>query len=219
MTDYSKRYHPSNKIHPTAIVDEGVEMGVGNYIGPYCYITNNTIIGDHCHFEAYCSVGTVAEHKSYFHKKPIYKVVICDNGVFREFTTINAGTEVFTFIGKNMIMLRGSHVGHDVEISQNVTLSCNVIIGGHTQIQEGVNMGLGSMCHQYTTIGAYSMIGMGAVITKSALIKPGGIWVGNPARFIKPNTIGLERNNVTPKRLETLTKTFLKLAEENGQKH
>jgi len=215
MTDYNKRYHPSNKIHPTAIVDEGVKIGIGNYIGPYCYITNNTLIGDNCTFEAYCSVGTNAEHKSHFHKEPKHKVVICDNGVFREFITINVGIEKDTFIGPNIIMLRGSHVGHDSEIGHNVTLSCNVIIGGHTKIMEGVNMGLGSICHQYATIGAYSMVGMGAIITKKILMKPGGVWVGNPARFIKPNVVGLEINNITSKRLTELTSHFLKLAAAN----
>ena len=26
-----------NKIHPTAIIDDDVELGEDNYIGPFCY--------------------------------------------------------------------------------------------------------------------------------------------------------------------------------------
>ena len=84
-------------------------------------------------------------------------------------------------------MLRGSHVGHDSLISNNCVLSCNVLIGGHSILGEGVNMGLGSICHQFSKIGSYSMIGMGAIITKKFESKCFGVFVGNPAKYIKDN--------------------------------
>ena len=52
---------------------------------------------------------------------------------------------------------------------------------------KGVNMGLGSICHQYSKIGSYAMIGMGAIVTKKINPNCFGTYVGNPAKYIKEN--------------------------------
>lgn len=196
-----------NYIHPTAIVSDTVTLGEGNYIGPFCYITGDTVIGNNNRFEAYSSIGTAAEHRDYFHKTP-GKTIIGNNNIFREFTTVNAGTSHKTVLHDQIYMLKGSHVGHDSIVEKNVTLSCNVLIGGHSYIMEGVNFGLGSICHQFSLIGSYSMIGMGSVVTKSSEILPGGVYVGSPCKLIKPNIIGLERNNIDNTKLDNILNTY-----------
>lgn len=178
----------SNFIHPSAIIGTNVIIGKNNYIGANCYIVGNTTIGDNNHFEAFCSVGTFPEHRSFFNKKEMKGVVIGDNNVFREFITINSGCYQNTVLGNEIWMLRNSHVGHDSTIYDKTTLSCNVLIGGHSIVGEDVNFGLGSICHQFSVIGGGSMIGMGAIITKSANISPFGVYVGNPAKYLKVNT-------------------------------
>jgi UDP-N-acetylglucosamine acyltransferase len=196
-----------NYIHPTAIVEQDVTLGNNNYIGPYCYITGNTIIGDNNRFEAYCSIGTPAECIGYFDSFE-KSTIIGNNNIFREFVTINGGTTKKTILGNNIIMLRGSHVGHDAIIEDKVNLSCNSIIGGYSYIMEGVNFGLGAICHQLLKIGAYSMIGMGTIITKTTEIKPGGVYMGVPARFVKENSFGFEKNNISRKKLELLIERY-----------
>jgi len=176
----------NNSIHPTAVVDDCVEIGDNNYIGPFCYLTGNLIIGNNNWFEAYCSVGTRAEHKSYWHKDGHTR--IGNNNVFREHITINAGTENVTEIGNGVVMLRGSHVAHDCIIEDNVTLSCDAIMLGHVHVMKESNCGSGCQIHQHQVIGAWSMIGMGCVVPKKALISPGKVWVGNPARELRENT-------------------------------
>jgi len=200
-----------NQIHPTAIVGENVTLGYGNYIGPYCYITENTIIGNNNRFEAYCSIGTPPEHREYFDNSP-FGVIIGDNNTIREFVTINAGTVRNTVLGNNIVMLRNSHIGHDSIIEDKANLSCNVLIGGHSHIMEGANLGLGAMCHQFLVIGAYSMIGMGGVVVKSSVVQPGEIHVGNPVKFLKENKIGLQRNNIDSNKLLELTNRYFSVA-------
>ena len=204
----------NNLIHPTAIIDENVILGENNYIGPYCYITGNTVIGNNNRFEAYCSVGTPPEHKNYF-KTNNSGTIIGNDNVFREFITINAGTKVSTIINNNIIMLKNSHIGHDSFVEDLVILSCNVLIGGHSYIMEGVNFGLGSICHQFSTIGAYSIVGMGSIVTKNSKIEPGNIYIGSPSKFLKENTIGLERNNINKEYLNNLIIKFNFLTDEN----
>jgi len=197
---YKRTYDKSNFIHPTAILGDGVEMGNNNYIGPYCVFENTVVIGSGNRFESHVVIGSNAEKHGYF-KGNGRGVNIGHNSIFREFVTVNCGTTEDTIVGNNVIMLRNSYLGHDSIIENNSVLSCNVLIGGHSYLMEGCNMALGSICHQYSVIGAYSMCGMGCIINKSSRIEPGNIYVGNPCRFLKINKIGLERNEINFERL------------------
>ena len=196
-----------NVIHSTATIGSNVVLGNNNYIGPYCYITSNTIIGDNNRFEAYCSVGTPPENKGYFDSFE-GKTIIGNNNIIREYTSINAGSNKITVIGNNNLLLRNVYIAHDSILEDNITLSGNVLIGGYTYIMEGVNMGLGSICHQLIKIGAYSMIGMGAVITKTTPIIPGGVYVGVPARYLKPNYFGIKKYKLTEENINTYIEQY-----------
>lgn len=179
-------YHKSNFIHHTAIIGRNVELGKNNSIGAFCIITGKTSIGDNNHFISNCVVGSEPEHKSFFGKKN-KGTIIGNRNVFREFITINAGTEHPTMLEDDIIMLRGSHVGHDSRIMNNVTLSCDVLVGGHSLLGINVNMGLGSVCHQYSRIPHYCMIGMNATVTKQFKGRVFCSYVGSPAKILDYN--------------------------------
>ena len=200
------RFHESNQIHATAHIGKDVILGKNNYIGPNCYIIGDTSIGDGNRFEAFCSIGTIAE--DYHANVHVSDLFIGNNNVFREFTTVNAGTIRSTIIGSEVKMLRGSHVGHDAIIDNHVVLSCNVLIGGHSMVYKGANLGLGAIVHQLTKVGHYAMVGMGAIVTKSSNIEPGGIYFGNPAKYVRENTIGLERFNISEDEITRLREIF-----------
>tara|TARA_B000000609_G_C24095992_1_gene305663 strand:+ start:122 stop:790 length:669 start_codon:yes stop_codon:yes gene_type:complete len=201
----------SNLIHETAIIEENVTIGDNNFIGPYCLITGNTIVGDNNRFEAYVSVGTPAEHRDYF-KSSSGSVIIGNGNIIREFVTINGSTKNVTKVEDNITLLRGSHLGHDAIIESNVNISCNAMVGGHTYIMKGSNLGLNVLVHQFQIIGSFSMIGMGSVVTKKIKIEPGFTWVGNPVSKLKTNEIGLERQNVTDEILKSETQRFYELS-------
>lgn len=199
-----------NKIHPTAVIDPMACIGTGNYIGPYSLIGPGVVVGHNNRIEGHCSIGMPAEHKDYF--KSIGSVQIGDNNTIREFTTINSSTNVRTTkMGNRCVMLRGSHLSHDSQLADDVTLSCNVLVGGETIIMRGANLGLGSIVHQRQVIGAYAMLGMGTIVTKKNRIFPGIIYVGNPARTLKDNDIGLLRARVTLEMLEKFDEEFCQL--------
>ena len=204
----------SNYTHPTSIIGPNVVLGNNNYIGPFCYIIGDTIIGNNNRFEAYCSIGTPPEHRDYF-TSDNQKLTIGNNNTFREYCSINTGTSNSTKLGNNITMLRNSHVGHDCYLEDKVNLSCNVVLGGHCYLMEGCNFGLNSSCHQFSIIGAYSMIGMGCVIWKKNKIEPGKTYIGNPAKIIGENSMGLERNNINNNQLKQLLIKFNNLNHEN----
>jgi UDP-N-acetylglucosamine acyltransferase len=203
-----------NQIHPTAIISDTVKIGSGNYIGPYSIITGDTEIGDNNYIASHVVIGSPAEHKEYFGK--IGKVIIGNNNRINEFVTINQGTLKPTRLHDNIIMLRGSHVGHDSEIFDNVTISCNVMVGGHSSILEYANIGLGASLHQYSVIGSVCMVGMGSVVIKSSEARPCVTIGGNPARFLKKNIVGMIRANVTNQDLEDLNKRYESLRSHTG---
>lgn len=195
----------SNTIHPTAIIDSNAKIGKNNFIGPFCYVGPNVTIGDNNRFEAYVSVGTAAEHRDYYRAEPGL-VKIGSGCIFREFVTINAGTQGITQVGDGATMLRGSHLGHDVVVGNKATLSCNVIIGGHSLIGEGANLGLGAVVHQFRAIGAFAMVGMNSTVTRN--VPPFVIAFGSPCEGQKVNRVGLQRSGVSDAELITFENWF-----------
>lgn len=212
MQDWQDMW-PDNYVHPTAVIDSSVRMGTGNYIGPYTVIGELVVLGNGNRIESHSSIGSPAEHKGFFSGRDSRGVNIGDNNTIREFTTINSGTTRPTIIGSSCIMLRGSHHSHDSVMEDGVTLSCNVLIGGHSHIMEGAVLGLGATIHQYQIIGAYSMLGMGAIVPKHTNILPCHKYVGNPAKSIGLNEIGMERNFITKGQQLVFDDAFWKLKE------
>jgi len=203
-----------NTIHPTAIIDDCVEMGDNNYIGPYCYFTGELTIGNNNRFEGFCSIGTRPEHTTYWHKDG--RTEIGDNCTFREHSTIHAGTMSLTYVGSNVIMLRGSYVAHDCVIEEGVTLSVNAIMLGKVHVMKQSNCGTSCLVHQHQVVGSYSMIGMGCVVPKKTKLEPGQTWIGNPARRLKTNMYALEKFNVDEYDLIEETARYTQLVKEHG---
>lgn len=181
-----------NYIHPTALIGPNVEIGDGNYIGPFCII------------------GYPAEHKEFWPGmvQPVFleslgivigkitepfpfvssgSVRIGNNNVITGHVTIDAGTEGITEIGDGNWFLKHSHLGHDAKIINGNTISCGVKIGGHCLIGSNVNLGLNSVIHQRKLVPDGVMIGMGAVVTKKTELNEGMKYAGNPARLLGPN--------------------------------
>ena len=81
--------------------------------------------------------------------------------------------------------MNSSTIDHDCYIEDNVTLSSGVVLGGNVHLMKYSNLGIKTIVHQNQVIGSYTMIGMGTIITKKKIIKPGYIYYGKPAKLIK----------------------------------
>ena len=158
----------TNYIHPTAIIYDNVVMGENNYIG------------------AYCIIGAPAEHKGNWGQTNDI-VVIGDNNVFTGMVTIDGGMDDVTYIGDNNFFLKHTHLGHDCQVMDNVIVSCGAKIGGHTILDNNVNIGLNAVIHQRQFIAKGCMIGMGAVVTKRLVTEPYTKYAGNPAKYLSHN--------------------------------
>ena len=177
------------KIHPSAIIAENVIIEDNVYIGPNCII------------------GFPAEDKNTF-PSTFFSVRICSGTKITGNVTIDAGTIRDTYIGCNSFLMKGVHVGHDCLIEDNVILSAHSVLAGHVYIKKGANLGIGSLVHQRQTIWDYCMIGMGAVVTKKLVVEPFGIYVGNPAKKIGTNEVGLKKGELTQEAIKTIQDEF-----------
>ena len=93
-------------------------------------------------------------------------------------------------------------------------MSVRVTTSGHNHIMKGANLGHGCIIHPWQIVGSYAMIGMGTVIPKKTRVEPGYIYVGNPAKKLKLNEIGLERQGITKDMLDIETNRYNELMEK-----
>jgi len=192
----------SNKIESTAFIGSNVKLGKNNYIGHFTIIDGDVEIGDDNFISHHVVIGQLAQNSVYKYELKGYpndnhrKITIGSNNVIREFSTVHLPMENETSIADNCYLMAYNHVSHDTRLENNVILSNNIQIGGFTVIQKFANVGLSSIVHQFSTIGAYSMLGMGTIVSKD--IPPFLIAKGAPVKNSgKINAIGLQRNGFT----------------------
>lgn len=187
-----------NVIHPTAIIDPNAILGTDNTFGPYCVVGPNVVIGNGNTFTSHVSVGQPAQHRT---NETHGWTVIGNNNVFREFVTIHAGTVRKTSIEDNCYIMACAHIPHDAILESDVTMANGALLAGHTHVMQGATLSLGCIVHQYQTIGSYSILGMGTIVTKYSDVVPGRKFAGSPAKDIGDNSVGLQRANVDPLKL------------------
>jgi UDP-2-acetamido-3-amino-2,3-dideoxy-glucuronate N-acetyltransferase len=152
---------PDFFFHPSAIIDEGCEIGAGSKIWHFSHIMPNCKLGEKCNIGQNVVISPeviLGNNVKVQNNVSIYTGVTCDDDVFL------GPSMVFT----NVINPRSAvnrkdqyaktHVGKGASIGANATIVC-----GHD-------------------IGNFAFIGAGAVVTKH--IPDFALVVGNPARQI-----------------------------------
>ena len=214
-----------NNIHHTSIISEKAILGFNVTIGPYCiinenvkignnvnlkahvYIDGNTTIGDDCTFFPYSSIGTSPQDLKYKGEKS--KLKIGNNNIFREYVTVNPGTEgggLMTIIGDNCLFMINAHVAHDCKIGNNVIMVNNASLAGHVILEDYAIMGALSGAHQFCRIGKHSMIGGLSGVDSDVI--PYGTVIGNRAYLSGLNIIGLKRRGFSKDVIQDLRKAY-----------
>lgn len=213
------------KIHPTALIEDGARVAPDVEVGPYCtiggsvvleggvklhshvVIRGNTQIGPRTTIHAHAVLGGEAQMRS---KKPSSeKLVIGADNVIRESVTISTGSHSglgVTTIGDRNYLMAASHVAHDCQVGNDVTLANGVQLGGHVVVGDGVNMGGLSAAQQFGRIGRYAFVsGLSGVTTD---VIPYGIAIGLHVRLGGLNLVGLRRRGIPRANIHALRAAF-----------
>ncbi|HUG09950.1 MAG TPA: acyl-ACP--UDP-N-acetylglucosamine O-acyltransferase [Opitutaceae bacterium] len=212
------------RIHPTAIVEPGAELGTDVVVGAFAFVGPRVSLGDgtvlhhHATVEGLTTLGAGCEvypHACVGLKTQDLKFKggtpgtrIGDRNVFREFCTIHSATNDgdFTVIGSDNNFLAYTHVAHDCIVGSHVIMSNNATLAGHMTVGNHVVMGGFAAAHQFCRIGDYAMVGGMSKVVQD--VPPFVIADGNPAVVRSLNRIGLERAGFTPAQLDSVKSAY-----------
>ena len=112
-------------------------------------------------------------------------VIMSQTSSIGEGTVVTAGNIITTnvSIGDHVIVNLACTVGHYSSIGPYCTINPGVNLSGDVTLEEGVLLGTNSTILEKIKVGAYSMVGAGAMVNKDL---PAGVTaVGIPAKVIK----------------------------------
>jgi UDP-2-acetamido-3-amino-2,3-dideoxy-glucuronate N-acetyltransferase len=160
----------SARIHPTAIVEDGVEIGAGTSIWDNVHIRYATRIGEQCIVgeKTYIAYGVRIGHRV----KINAFVYVCTAVTIEDGVMISAGT-VFTndrFPRATTPDLRQLRASEPDEHTRP------------TLVREGATIGARSVIGSDLVIGRFAMIGMGSVVTRS--VPDFHLALGHPAASV-----------------------------------
>jgi len=148
-------------VHETAMVDDGVEIGKGTKIWHFTHVLKGSKIGENCIIGQNVMLGpdvTVGDRCKIQNNVSLYKGVILEDEVF-------CGPScVFTNVLTPRAFIERKHEFKQTFVKRGATIGANATV----------------ICG--LTIGRYSMIGAGAVVTKD--VPDYALFYGNPAKHM-----------------------------------
>ena len=215
------------KIHPTAIVEDGAQLGEDVEIGPYAFVGANvklgartmvkqgaivdghTTIGEACQIFPYACIGMKTQDLKYKEGSVSY-VEIGDRTVIREFATVHLGTAdgEKTIIGSDCLFMAYCHAAHGVILGDHVICSNSVQLAGDVYIQDWAIIGGCAASHQFCTIGKHAMVGGMSKIRQDVPPFMLSDMQDGSMRVIGPNVVGLTRRGFKKEVIQALKEAF-----------
>jgi UDP-2-acetamido-3-amino-2,3-dideoxy-glucuronate N-acetyltransferase len=148
-------------IHPTAIVDEGAQIGEGSRVWHWVHICGGAKIGRNCSFGQNVYVGN--------------RVVIGNNCKVQNNVSVydNVTLEDDVFCGPSMVFTNVYNPRSAVSRKDEYR---------NTLVKRGVTIGANATIVCGTTVGEYAFVAAGAVINRD--VKPYALMAGVPAKQI-----------------------------------
>jgi len=193
-------------IHPTAIIENDVEIGPDCEIGAYAVIKRFTRIGARNRIFEHTVIGGEPQDVKFRGEESYLE--IGDDNLIREFCTFHRanGEGQTTRIGSRNFFMVGVHVAHNCVIGDDNIFANEVALAGHIQIEDHVFLSNNVGAHQFVRMGRHAMIGGKSKIVQDVL--PFFITDGNPARVRGVNSTGLRRAGFSEEERRALKEAY-----------
>jgi UDP-N-acetylglucosamine acyltransferase len=209
------------KIHPSAVVEDGAQLGADVEIGPFCAVGGKVQLGDGVRLISHVAVmgetsigarttvhpGAVLGDEAQIHGNDATgtRLEIGEDNVIREGVTLHLGSRKghgVTVIGSHNFFMAFTHVGHDCVVGDHVTFANGAVLGGHVAIGDNVVLGGIAAVQQFGRIGRGAMLG--GVSGCAEDIIPYGIAHGSHCKLAGLNIVGLKRRGVPRENIHAL---------------
>lgn len=220
-------------IHPSAVIEQGAQVGADVEIGPFCVVGPQVVLGDRVTLKShvvvtgdttigadttifpFCCIGEIPQDVKF--KGEAAKLVIGQRNRIREHVTMNPGTQGgggITSVGDDGFFLAGCHVAHDARVGDRVIVVNQSAIAGHCVIEDDVI--IGGLCgiHQFVRIGRGAIIGALSMVTNDVI--PHGLVMGPRGELDGLNLVGLKRRGVARSDITALRVAFQTLKDGEG---
>jgi acetyltransferase-like isoleucine patch superfamily enzyme len=170
MADLDDKTLPPPRLHPTALIEDGVHIGAGSSVWDNAHVRRGARIGRKC----------IVGEKTYI----AYDVEIGD------LVKLNACVYVCAQVRiEDGVMI----AAHTVFTNDRFPRACDPDLRdlqtseptGETlwcTVERGATIGANATIGPGITLGAFCMVGMGSVVTRD--VPPHGLVIGNPARLV-----------------------------------
>jgi UDP-N-acetylglucosamine acyltransferase len=213
------------QIHPSAIVDKRAELGPGVTVGPYSIIQGRvrigpeteigphvvirefTTIGSGCRIFQFAVLGEIPQDLKFQGEES--QLIVGDHNTIREFATMHRGTAGgggITRVGDGNLFMAYTHVAHDCQVGHGVIMSNAATLAGHITVEDHAILGGLSAVHQFCRIGAYAFIGGCSAIHRD--VPPYTMAVGNRAKLVGLNLVGLKRRGFSEATVQSLRRAY-----------
>ena len=168
-------------IHPTAIIEEGVQLGADCVIHAGAILKKYTVLGAGVVVHPYAVIGGDPQFLK-FDPATVSGVTIGAGTVVREHVTVSRSiyAQRATAVGARCFLMVNVHVAHDCVVEVDVVLANNVMLAGHVTVGAHTFVGGGVAVHQHVRLGESTMVS----------------GVARMAQDLPPFTLGAERNEV-----------------------
>lgn len=222
-----------SNIHPSAIIEEGAQIGADCKIGPFCFVGPQVRLGDRVELKSHVVVTgdtSIGEDSVVFNFSVIgeipqdlkfggenTKLEIGKRNRIREHVTVNTGTDGgggITRIGDDCLLMAGVHVAHDVQIGDRVIMVNHSGAAGHCIVEDDAIIGGISGLHQFVRVGRGAIIGALTMVPKDVI--PYGLVQAQRGELDGLNLVGLKRRGVSRDDISALRSAFRELSEGEG---
>ena len=193
-------------IHPTAIIEDGVQLGAGGVIHAYAVVKKNTVLGDGVVVHSFAVIGDAPQFLK-FDPSTLSAVHVGEGTVVREHATINRSIHPgqATTVGARCFVMANVHVGHDCMIADDVVMANNVMLAGHVTVGRHTFIGGGAGIHQFCRIGEGVVV---SGLTRMAQDIPPFTMAAERNEIIGLNLVGLKRRNFSREVIREIKDAF-----------